>query len=102
MPSCPWRRLLRSLTMLSEDTRASRVYCWAAPRARRGASRRHPCRCASCQLLNSSCGTELAIDPFIVAVADLAGGAVFATVKLSDLELLSSDASNVVIADIGR
>jgi predicted nucleic acid-binding protein len=45
--------------------------------------------------------SELAIDSFIVAVADLAGGAVIATVDTSDLERLAAYASNVAVADIG-
>jgi predicted nucleic acid-binding protein len=46
-------------------------------------------------------GSERAIDSFIVAVADLADGAVIATVDTSDLELLAAYTSNVTIADIG-
>ena len=45
-------------------------------------------------------GSEHAIDSFIVAVADLAGGAIVATVDVDDLELLAGHISNVVIADI--
>jgi predicted nucleic acid-binding protein len=45
-------------------------------------------------------GSERAIDSFIVAVADLAGGAIVATVDVDDLELLAGHASNVVVADI--
>jgi len=45
-------------------------------------------------------GSERAIDSFIVAVADLAGGAIVATVDVDDLELLAGHISNVVIADI--
>ena len=53
-------------------------------------------------LLGRACaGSERAVDSFVVAVADLAGGAVIATVDPSDLELLASDGTNVVIADIG-
>jgi hypothetical protein len=33
-------------------------------------------------------------------VADLAGGAIVATVDVDDLELLAGHASNVVVADI--
>jgi len=47
-------------------------------------------------------GSEKAIDAFIVAVADLAGGAVIATVDITDLESLAEHASNVVVADIER
>ena len=54
------------------------------------------------QLLGSThSGSEHAIDPFVVAVADLAGGAVIATVDASDLERLAAHASNVTVADIG-
>jgi predicted nucleic acid-binding protein len=45
-------------------------------------------------------GSERAIDAFIVAVADLGGGAIVATVDVEDLELLAGPASNVVVADI--
>jgi predicted nucleic acid-binding protein len=45
-------------------------------------------------------GSELAVDAFTVAVADLAGGAVIATVDIKNLERLASYASSVVIADI--
>lgn len=45
-------------------------------------------------------GSERAIDSFIVAVADLAGGAIVATVDVDELELLAGHVSNVVIADI--
>jgi predicted nucleic acid-binding protein len=45
-------------------------------------------------------GSELAVDAFIVAVADLAGGAVIATADVSDLELLAAHAAAVVVADI--
>jgi len=47
-------------------------------------------------------GSELAVDAFVVAVADLAGGAVIATSDPDDLGRLASRASNVVVADIGR
>lgn len=54
------------------------------------------------QLLGAArSGSERAIDAFVIAIADLAGGAVVATVDTSDLELLAVHASNVVIADIG-
>ena len=53
------------------------------------------------QLLGSvRAGSEQAIDAFIVAVADLAGGAIIATVDTADLALLAAYASNVAIADI--
>jgi predicted nucleic acid-binding protein len=45
-------------------------------------------------------GSERAIDSFIVAVADLAGGAIVATVDVDDLERLAGHVSNVVVADI--
>lgn len=45
-------------------------------------------------------GSSLAVDAFIVAVADLAGGGVIASVDLDDLELLASHARNVTIAPI--
>lgn len=54
------------------------------------------------QLLGSAgAGSELAIDAFIVAVADLQGGAVIATVDKGDLQRLAGYAANVSIADIG-
>jgi predicted nucleic acid-binding protein len=54
------------------------------------------------QLLGSvHAGSELAVDAFVVAVADLAGGAVVATVDISDLERLAAHATNVSLADIG-
>ena len=43
-------------------------------------------------------GSELGVDAFVVAVADLAGGATIATVEVEDLELLASYADNVVVA----
>ena len=53
------------------------------------------------QLLGSiGGGSERAIDSFIVAVADLAGGAIVATVDVDDLERLAGHVSNVVVADI--
>jgi predicted nucleic acid-binding protein len=53
------------------------------------------------QLLGqAAAGSELAVDAFSVAVADLAGGAVIATADIKDLERLASHASSVVIADI--
>lgn len=45
-------------------------------------------------------GSDLAVDAFVVAVADLAGGAVIASVDVSDLERLASHAAKVVVADI--
>jgi predicted nucleic acid-binding protein len=53
------------------------------------------------QLLGSAkVGSERAVDAFVVAVADLAGGAVIATVDKADLELFASYASNVAVEDI--
>src|SRR5713226_2436200 len=53
------------------------------------------------QLLGAArSGSERAVDAFIVAVADLAGGAVIATVDLADLERFAAQATNVAIADI--
>ncbi|MFN7974199.1 MAG: PIN domain-containing protein [Acidobacteriota bacterium] len=45
-------------------------------------------------------GSELAVDAFTVAVADLEGGAVIATADLDDMTRLASHASNVEVADI--
>lgn len=45
-------------------------------------------------------GSEMAVDAFIVASADLHGGAVVASVDVSDLSGLAAHAANVVIADI--
>jgi predicted nucleic acid-binding protein len=54
------------------------------------------------QLLGSAgAGSDLAIDSFVVAVADLAGGAVVATVDTADLTVLAAHATDVVVADIG-
>jgi predicted nucleic acid-binding protein len=47
-------------------------------------------------------GSELAVDAFCVAVADLAGGAVIATADARDLKRLANHATGVVIADIAR
>ncbi len=53
------------------------------------------------QLLGTvGAGSERAVDAFIVAVADLAGGAVVATVDSADLGLLASYASNVAVVDL--
>lgn len=53
------------------------------------------------QLLGSvGAASELAIDAFVVAAADIMGGAVVATVDASDLRRLAAHASRVVIADI--
>jgi predicted nucleic acid-binding protein len=45
-------------------------------------------------------GSELAVDAFTVAVADLAGGAVIATTDAKDVERLAARAKGVVVADI--
>lgn len=45
-------------------------------------------------------GSALAVDAFVVAVADLAGGGGVATVDADDLELLASHAKNVEIVSI--
>jgi predicted nucleic acid-binding protein len=47
-------------------------------------------------------GSELAVDAFTVAVADLAGGAIIATTDADDLERLSAASRAVVVADIDR
>jgi hypothetical protein len=53
------------------------------------------------QLLGSAkAGSELAVDAFVVAVADLAGGAIIATADMDDLERLASCAKNVIVASI--
>lgn len=53
------------------------------------------------QLLGSiDAGSDLAVDAFVVAVADLAGGAVIASVDISDLERLAAHATKVVVADV--
>ena len=54
------------------------------------------------QLLGrAGAGSGLAVDAFVVAVADLAGGALVATADVKDLERLASFASNVTVVDIG-
>ena len=45
-------------------------------------------------------GSELAIDAFTVAAADLAGGAIIATSDPRDLARLAAHARNVLIADL--
>lgn len=45
-------------------------------------------------------GSEMAIDAFVVAVADLAEGAVIASVDVQDLQRLAARASSVAIADL--
>jgi hypothetical protein len=46
-------------------------------------------------------GSELTVDAFTVAVADLAGGAVIATGDVSDMRRLASDAANVIVVSVG-
>ena len=54
------------------------------------------------QLLGSAgAGSEYAVDAFVVAVADLVGGAVVATVDPSDLEVLADYATGVTVEDVG-
>ena len=45
-------------------------------------------------------GSELAVDAFVVAVGDLAGGALIASADDSDLRRLSSHATGVTVATI--
>lgn len=45
-------------------------------------------------------GSERAVDAFVVAVGDLGGGAVIATVDAVDLEMLAEHATSVVVANI--
>ncbi len=45
-------------------------------------------------------GSELAVDAFLIAVADLAGGAVVATVDLRDLRRLAEHTTGVSIVDL--
>lgn len=47
-------------------------------------------------------GSELAVDALVIAVADLAGGAIVATVDPGDLELLAGAATNVAVIDVSR
>ncbi len=53
------------------------------------------------QLLGAiGAGSELAIDAFVVAVADLAGGAIVATTDPKDLKRLAVHTTRVTVADI--
>lgn len=53
------------------------------------------------QLLGSvGAGSELAVDAFLVADADLRGGAVIATCDAGDLERLAAASAHVRIADL--
>jgi predicted nucleic acid-binding protein len=47
-----------------------------------------------------SAGSERAVDAFVVAVGDLAGGAVIATVDTDEIEMLADHASSVAVANI--
>lgn len=53
------------------------------------------------QLLGAiGAGSEHAVDAFVVAVGDLAGGAVVATVDPDDMNRLAAHATHVVTADL--
>lgn len=53
------------------------------------------------QLLGAAkAGSELAVDAFIVAVADLTGGAIVATTDAADLSRLGAHAEAVTVASI--
>jgi predicted nucleic acid-binding protein len=53
------------------------------------------------QLMGSArVGSELAVDAFVIAVGDLAGGALIATVDVGDLARLAAHANRVSIAPI--
>lgn len=53
------------------------------------------------QLLGAvGAGSDLAVDAFVVAVADLAGGAVVASVDVGDLRRLASHATDVIVASL--
>lgn len=45
-------------------------------------------------------GSDVAVDAFVVAVADLAGGAVIATVDVADMTALAAHAKDVKVASI--
>jgi predicted nucleic acid-binding protein len=45
-------------------------------------------------------GSEVAVDAFVVAVADLAGGAIIATVDVADLNAVASHAKDVKVVSI--
>jgi predicted nucleic acid-binding protein len=47
-------------------------------------------------------GSEQAVNAFVVAVADLAGGAIIATVDPRDINHLAANARGVITADIGH
>ena len=46
-------------------------------------------------------GSELAVDAFVVAVGDLAGGAIVATSDVDDLRRLAAHADRIAIAPLG-
>lgn len=46
-------------------------------------------------------GSELAVDAFVVACADIAGGALIATVDGDDMRRLAAHTARVQVADIG-
>lgn len=50
----------------------------------------------------ANAGSGLAVDAFVVGVADLAGGAVIATVDPVDLRRLARHATAVAVADLTR
>lgn len=53
------------------------------------------------QLLGAvGAGSEMAVDAFLIASADLLGGAIVATVDATDLQPLADHATKVVIADL--
>ena len=53
------------------------------------------------QLLGASKrGSELAVDAFVIAVADLAGGGLVATVDVEDMDRLASHAKDVRVVSI--
>jgi predicted nucleic acid-binding protein len=55
------------------------------------------------QLLGAArADSTLAVDAFVVAVAELAGGAVIATVDVDDLSRLATHADAVAVASIAR
>ena len=45
-------------------------------------------------------GSDVAVDAFLVAVADLAGGAVIATADVADLSQLAAHAGRVAVVDL--
>lgn len=51
-------------------------------------------------LASAGAGSEMAVDAFTVAVADLAGGAIAATTDRHDLARLAVHAAHVRVADV--